>query len=476
MRIGALIDEDIVRLKSRCISKLSKNFPRNACNLYYTNLEVEEHNNKMLNGVKSQLHSIDYVGDFPKGYKPTISKHGTIDDTGLFAKLKIKIGARVMLVLNIDTSDSLVNGSLGVIVDIITEADGKVKCIIVKFDNKKMGAKRRDTYLDIAERYKDVRGTPIFRKDIKYHLGSGEKVHAARGTVFQFPIKLAFAITGHKMQGQTIKRGSKLVVNWSNILPPALGYVMCSRCEAMEDLFIAGRFDPEKIRCHPNALEEANRLDGISLSNLSIERDRSNELCGFAMVNIRSLNKHGKHLARDDIMLQYDIIFVTEIWQKTFDIEGYKSAFAHGATGKARGVGVFFKKDANIEICQEELYQFIKFKTEDITIFCLYVSKGCDFGKLVQSLWNYEFNNKNENTYLIGDLNFDAPGNNYLSHYLSRSEFKQMVSRATHLDGHILDHIYVQEARSNLIEIKHHHVYYSDHDGMLVSVKKEDIL
>ena len=195
---------------------------------------------------------------------------------------------------------------------------------------------------------------------------------------------------------------------------------MCSRCEAMEDLVIACKLDPDKIRCHKIALEEANRLDEISLSNLPIERDRINELCGFAMVKIRSLNKHGKHLARDHIMLQYNIIFVTEIWQKNFNIEGYMSAFAHGTTGRAKGVGVFFKKDANIEICQEELYQFIKFKTEDITIFCLYISKGCDFGKLVQSLCNYDFNNKDENTFLIGDLNFDAPGNNNLSNYLSQ--------------------------------------------------------
>ena len=115
-----------------------------------------------------------------------------------------------MVVLNIDTSEQLVNESLGIIVDIITEEDGKVKCIVIKFDNEKTGAMRRKTYMELGERYKDVMGTPIFRKDVKYHLGSRGSKHAARGTVFQFPIKLAFAITGHKMQGQTIIRGSKL--------------------------------------------------------------------------------------------------------------------------------------------------------------------------------------------------------------------------------------------------------------------------
>ena len=66
MRIGALNDEDITLLKSRCISKLSKNYPRNACHLYYTKVEVEDHNKKMLNGVKGQMYSITYVGDFAR--------------------------------------------------------------------------------------------------------------------------------------------------------------------------------------------------------------------------------------------------------------------------------------------------------------------------------------------------------------------------------------------------------------------------
>ena len=149
------------------------------------------------------------------------------------------------------------------------------------------------------------------------------------------------------------------------------------------------------------------------------------------------------------------------------------SVFAHGTEGRARGVGVFFKKDAVIEICEQEQYQFIKFKTDSLTIFCLYVSKGCNFVQLVNSLWDYDFNNPDEYTIMMGDLNFDAPGSNFLSHYLSRLEFKQIVGRATHLDGHILDHVYVPKNKVNEVDIKHHHVYYSDHDGLLVNVKKD---
>merc|ERR1711973_317317 len=104
---------------------------------------------------------------------------------------------------------------------------------------------------------------------------------------------------------------------------------------------------------------------------------------------------------------------------------------------------------AEIEVCEEDLYQFIKFKTKSVTIFCLYISKGCNFRQLVQSLKDFHFNDKIEATCLIGDLNFDATGSNHLTEYLSGLHFSQLVKKATHLDGHILDQVYVPQNMAN---------------------------
>ena len=60
--------------------------------------------------------------------------------------------------------------------------------------------------------------------------------------------------------------------------------------------------------------------------------------------------------------------------------------------------------------------------------------------------------------------------------YLSRLDFTQIINRATHLDGHILDHVYVPKRKVNQTKIKHHYVYYSDHDGILVKLQKDDFL
>ena len=119
--------------------------------------------------LKTRLYEIEVIGDYPTNYKPCITGHGTVDDTNLSQTLKIKIGARVMIVMNVNTSDSLVNGSLGVIIDIITDTEEKVKCIIIKFDSDKAGAEQRRKFAHISNKYKDQNGTPIFRKNIKYN-------------------------------------------------------------------------------------------------------------------------------------------------------------------------------------------------------------------------------------------------------------------------------------------------------------------
>ena len=76
------------------------------------------------------------------------------------------------------------------------------------------------------------------------------------------------------------------MVNWSNKLPSGLAYVMLSRAERLEDIYIAGRFDPEKIKCVPEALAEANRIDEISLTNLQGDEEDLDLAFKFAFSNV----------------------------------------------------------------------------------------------------------------------------------------------------------------------------------------------
>ena len=91
LRTGQATDSDIALLSSRCITKLSKHYPHNACHIFFTNEEVDDHNTEKLNKIISTLYQIKLVGDYPKNYKPKITPYGTVDDTNLYDVLKIKM-------------------------------------------------------------------------------------------------------------------------------------------------------------------------------------------------------------------------------------------------------------------------------------------------------------------------------------------------------------------------------------------------
>ena len=66
--------------------------------------------------------------------------------------LRVKKGARVMLTTNIDVSDGLTNGAVGIITDIIfNEHNSNIRVILIQFDNCAIGEEDRinSTYKDI---------------------------------------------------------------------------------------------------------------------------------------------------------------------------------------------------------------------------------------------------------------------------------------------------------------------------------------
>ena len=116
--------------------------------------------------------------------------------------LLLKINCKVILIHNIDTSDGLTNGQLGTLIDIVRASDGSVGKCIVEFKREKVGMKSRANNPQYAKRY--PRGTVIEKVSYSYSLSRKSTSASTKPTLIQFPIKVAHAITAHKIQGQTI--------------------------------------------------------------------------------------------------------------------------------------------------------------------------------------------------------------------------------------------------------------------------------
>ena len=106
-------------------------------------------------------------------------------------------------------------------------------------------------------------------------------------------------------------------------------------------------------------------------------------------------------------------------------------------------------------------------ESEDLDIIGVYRSQGGNMRDLVRILDTLIDNTRT--TIIGGDLNvcvFKAP-NNIVTHTLRDRGFVQIVKTATHIEGGVLDHVYMKQDGCKFFwDIEEFPKYYSDHDGL----------
>jgi ATP-dependent exoDNAse (exonuclease V) alpha subunit len=207
IRTGEQTEEDILQIEKRV---RPKNHPdlkdKDAIYLFGKNKPVDEMNEKRLLKIKGEEFVIEAktFHNTIKNFKPPISKTGTINNTPFQAKLKLKIDAKIMLTYNVNTADGLTNGSRGELMGVLKNEEGDVTKLIVKLENPSHGQMNRESNPEIKAKYPG--GTLIEKVSFAFSLSKSNKSNIASAKVIQFPVKLAFACTAHKIQGQTVKK------------------------------------------------------------------------------------------------------------------------------------------------------------------------------------------------------------------------------------------------------------------------------
>ena len=201
IRMGIVTEEDLKCLQSRETDDPIHDLE--SMHLCYTNKEVQSHNSKMLSKVKGPLVQVEAIKKYPKGRKPLIKDDGRLEDLGVMDILQMKVGARVVMVVNVDTIDDLVNGATGTIVGIEYDSKNVVECVIVSFDKEGTGEIHKMRNPKYANKYKHVNGVPISREELEPMLKSkaGNKLGiGSKATIYQIPLVIFYACTNHKIQ------------------------------------------------------------------------------------------------------------------------------------------------------------------------------------------------------------------------------------------------------------------------------------
>ena len=331
IRVGEQTLDDLKILENRPATLLSKKQYDDAIHLFFTNIEVNGHNNYMLNSLEEILEEISASVMHSRGYKPQTNENGLIDKTQFAKILKLKKSARVMIIANVDIRDSIVNGSLGTVIDFVKtvgkDANGvekeEVRSIIVQFDDPEAGLDQiaRHSFDKDLSKFDEKNGVPIFRSNLTYQVPyrNNYKEHGCQVQIKQFPLKLAWASTAHKVQGVTIKKGTNVVIHGHKNIPNGMYYLMFSRAEELQQIFLEmpkekGKSEKIKlkIKADPNSLIENNNL-----VERSIVPSYKNKHFDVLMINIASLPNKIIDLQKDFYAEVSDHIGVVETWLET---------------------------------------------------------------------------------------------------------------------------------------------------------------
>ncbi|XP_055088458.1 uncharacterized protein LOC117393626, partial [Periophthalmus magnuspinnatus] len=480
-RLTPLLDGDIDILK-RCETGEDPD----VLHIFTKNSFVSNYNLKILNRVcpeKVTISARDFGYDKKTGKLIEIQGHlHKSKQASLEESLILGVNARVMLCKNVDLADGLVNGVCGIVTNIVENPQKKQPplAIYVKFDDDRVGAQRRRQTRTPAHLTGSTRIEPEEEQANK----RGEKRR-------QFPLKLAWACTVHKVQGVTVDQA---VVSLKQVFTAGQAYVALSRVRSLEGLVIQD-FDEDAIYCNDGIRSALQNMPPFIVERMPWHLQEAHVLTFFYM-NVHGLERHVSDLALCTQHWQPNCIAVVETWLtvnssfQTSHIEGFNfhsrprslsyQQSNHPALtsllGKAHGgVGIYCEENLNYEIT-----------VRDFSLECL-VNYFAEYKIIVSAIYRppsypmslFKYNLDRLLNWLeshcatvavTGDFNDDVLKSSNLCNFMIEKGYVQYVTSPTTERGTLIDHLYVKSTEYDIDSVVVP-TYFSDHEGIVFSFK-----
>lgn len=244
-RFGELTDDDLEYITQRSVPA-KDTMDIKPTRILCENVDVNDINkNELMQLPVEEVHKYKYCIDYDRdNYIPRTHEFMFKDIAKLCnaqPKLSLSVGAQVMLLVNTDVERGLVNGSRGVV----------TRFLECKTTNSKGEQKMR--YFPVV-RFGNQEATEMAIQKHGYEVKDGKDLIA---TIYQIPLKLAYAVTVHKSQGMTL---DSAIIDLRGVFEYGQAYVALSRVRDVNNLFLINA-TKSTFKAHPKALEFYRRID-----------------------------------------------------------------------------------------------------------------------------------------------------------------------------------------------------------------------
>jgi ATP-dependent DNA helicase PIF1 len=220
LRRGTLTDKDSTLLHSRLLEDSMPTATATSTTmtvLYPINRKVDALNKESLFRLGTPVRSFPVRVVQGKHTKPIVDVAPLCQRMGVVETIYLAKGAQVMLTWNMDVEAGLVNGSQGVVTNYSRKGWPMVKFVSLEEE------------LEIEPK--------------EYSEDDGQEVK-----LFQLPLKLAWALSIHKVQGHNLD--AALMDLGSQVFECGQAYVALSRIKTLEGVYLSS-LDVGRIQAHP---------------------------------------------------------------------------------------------------------------------------------------------------------------------------------------------------------------------------------